>query len=271
MDEYTQVRYWVDDLPRLGRSTFSLSEVRERFPQKPPAQIKNALNRLVVSGKIASVWQGFYAVVLPEYGMNGIIPPTEYIDHLMSYLGKDYYVATLSAAALHGASHHKPLAFTFVCDEILHRKEKDDIRLEPLLKKRIPFRYVEKKNVNSGTINVSTPALTAIDLVLYPLKSGGFGNVATVLAELSESIEPSSLNTDFFDFVPASAVQRLGYLLDVVLGETMLADILFERAKSASIKLRKVPLATYQGIDAVNCFYSSKWKIVVNEEIEVDI
>ena len=271
MNEYTQIRYWVDDLPRLGRSTFSLSEVRERFPQKPPSQIKNALNRLSASGKITSVWQGFYAVALPEYGLNGVIPPIEYIDHLMNYLGKDYYVSTLSAAALHGASHHKPLAFTFVCDRILHRKVKNDVRLEPLLKKRIPHRYVEKKNVRSGTINISTPILTAIDLVLFPLKSGGFGNITTILAELSESIDISSLDNDFFAFVPASAIQRLGYLLDILLSETMLADILLERAKSASVNFRKVPLSIYQRMDAANHIFSSKWKVVANEEIEVDV
>ncbi|MCL2152995.1 MAG: type IV toxin-antitoxin system AbiEi family antitoxin [Oscillospiraceae bacterium] len=271
MKEYTQIRYWVDELPRLGRSTFSLSEVREQFPQKPQSQIKNALNRLVTSGKITSVWQGFYAVVLPEYGLRGVVPPIEYIDHLMTYLGKDYYVATLSAAALHGSSHHKPLTFTFVCNQILHRKEKNDIRLEPLLKKRIPHRFVEKKNVSSGTINISTPILTAIDLVLYPLKSGGFGNIATILAELSESIDMNSLDNDFFSFAPASAVQRLGYLLDVVLNETMLAEILLERAKSASVKFRKVPLAIYKEMDTENYFFSSRWKVVVNEEIEVDV
>ena len=271
MEEYTQVRYWVDDLPKSGRNTFSLSEARERFQQKSPSQIKNALNRLVSSGKIASVWRGFYAIVLPEYGMKGIIPPAEYIDHLMSYLGKDYYVSTLSAAALHGASHQKPITFTFICDQILHRKEKGDIRLEPLLKKRIPHRYVEIKNVKSGTINVSAPILTAIDLVLYPLKSGGFGNIATILAELSESIEVNGLENDFFDFAPASAVQSLGYLLDVVLSETVLAEMLLKRAKSASVKFRKVPLATYQRIDAANCLFNAKWKVVANEEIEVDV
>jgi len=274
MKEYSQIRYWVDDLPKLGRNTFSLLEVREEFPHKPLPQIKNALNRLVVSGKIASVWQGFYAIILPEYGLKGIIPPMEYIDHLMNYLGKEYYVATLSAAALHGSSHHKSQTFTFVCDHILHQKVKNDNKLEPLIKKRIPYRYVDKKNVNSGTIKISSPILTAIDLVLYPLKSGGFGNIATILAELSESMEMDILYNDFFNFVPASAVQRLGYLLDVVLNESMLANSLFDRAKSASVRFRKVPLAVYQGmntVNAANCIYNTKWKVVANEEFEVDV
>ena len=271
MNEYTQIRYWVDDLPKLGRNTFSLFEVRERFPQKPPSQVKNALSRLVASGKVVSVWQGFYTIVLPEYGRKGIVPPIEYIDHLMNHLEKDYYVATLSAAALHGSSHHKPSTFTFVSNKILHRKVKNDIRLEPLLKKRIPYRYIEKKNVNSGTVNISTPILTAFDLVLYPLKSGGFGNIATILADLTENMEINSLDNDFFSFVPASAVQRLGYLLEVVLCETMLADLLFERAKTASVKFRKVPLAVYQDMDAAKPIFCSKWKVVANEEVEVDV
>jgi predicted transcriptional regulator of viral defense system len=271
MDEYKQIRYWVDALPKQGRNTFSLNEVGEMFPKRPPSQIKNALNGVVVSKRIVSVWRGFYAIVLPEYGMMGIIPPFEYIDHLMNHLGNEYYVATLSAAALQGASHQKPMVFTFVCNKILHPKEKNEIRLEPLLKKRIPHRYIEKKNVNSGTINLSAPILTAIDLVLYPMKSGGFGSIATILAELSESIEISSVNDDLFSFVPVSAVQRLGYLFDVVLSESRLADGLLEKANAASIKFRKTPLATYYGIDAAGCYYNSKWKVIVNEEVETDI
>jgi len=69
MEEYKQIRYWVNTLPRMGRNTFSLAEVKEQFPQKPPSQIKNALNRLVTTGIITSVWRGFYAIVLPEYGL----------------------------------------------------------------------------------------------------------------------------------------------------------------------------------------------------------
>jgi len=271
VDEYKQIRYWVDALPKQGRNTFSLCEVEGMFSARPPSQIKNALNRLVVAGRVASVWRGFYAIVLPEYGLKGIIPPTEYIDHLMNHLRKDYYIAALSAAALHGASHQKPLVFTFACNKILHPKEKNEIRLEPLLKKRIPHRYVEKKNVNSGTINVSTPILTAIDLILYPSKSGGFGNIATVLAELSESMELSNLDNDFFDFAPASAVQRLGYLLDVVLSKSTLADDLLAKANAASVKFRKTNLATYRSMKATNYCYNSKWKIVANEDVEPDI
>jgi len=271
MNEYKQIRYWVDDLPRIGKNTFALSEVKEMFPQKSPSQIKNALNRLAVSGKIVSVWRGFYAVVLPEYGMKRVVPPAEYIDHLMNHLGKDYYVALLSAAALQGASHQKQQAFTFVCDHILHPKEKNDVLLVPVLKKRIPHRYVERKNVRSGAINVSSPILTAIDLVLYPLKSGGLGNVATVLIELAENIDLSDLDDDFFRFVPASAIQRLGYLLDDVVGKGVLADNLLTKAEAASVKFRKLLLTPGLNTDVATACYNTKWRVIVNENVEADI
>lgn len=270
MEEYKQIRYWVDALPRKGRNTFSLSEVIDEFPGKSKSQIRSAISRLITSQKIISVWRGYYAIVLPEYGEKRIVPPIEYIDHLLRHLGKEYYVATLSAAALHGAAHQKPLAFTFVCNKILHTKENNNVRLIPLLKNNIPYEYIEKRNVNSGTINISSPLLTAIDFMLYPQKSGGYGNIATVLGELAELISMEELDKGILDFVPGSVVQRLGYLFDVVLEEHILADAILEKATDASIKFRKTPLAYYRSISSSDCL-NVKWKIIVNEEVETDL
>ena len=271
MSEYNQVRYWVEALPKMGIYTFSLSDAINQFSNKPSIQVKNALNRLVRAKRIASVWRGFYAINLPEYGFKGIIPPTEYIDHLMKYLKKDYYIATLSAAALHGASHQKPQIFTFVSNQIMHPKEKNETRLEPLLRKRIPHKYIERKNVRSGTINISMPLLTALDLILYPTKSGGISNVATIIAELSENIDLDIIDNDFFHYAPISAFQRLGYVLDEILDEHDLSMHLLEKANKASVVFRKTPLVTYNNISCVGLQYNKKWKIVVNEEVDTEI
>ena len=65
----------------------------------------------------------------------------------------------------------------------------------------------------TGTMRVSTPEATALDLVRHVAEAGHLSNVATVLAELGESIDP-----DHLQGVARSArvpdVQRLGYLLD---------------------------------------------------------
>jgi predicted transcriptional regulator of viral defense system len=271
MKEYTQVRYWVDDLPRMGRSTFSLEDAVAQFPEKPIAYIKNALGRLAASGKVQSVWKGFYAVMLPEYGLKGNVPPTEYIDHLMKYLGKDYYIALLSAASLEGAAHQKPQVFNFISNQILHPKTKYGIRLEPAFKQHIPHNYIIQKNVRSGTVNISVPELTAVDLLSYPKKSGGINSIATVLSELAENMNFSNVGTDFFSGVPVPIVQRLGYLLDDVLDEKTLSAELLEKAISAGLYFRKTPLVASQNGDTERGnLINKKWKVIVNYDVEAD-
>lgn len=271
MKEYSQVRYWVNDLPKLGSTSFSLDEVKKQFPEKPPEQIKNALGRLVAAGEIISVWKGFYAVVLPEYGMKGFVPPSEYIDFLMKQLDNDYYIALLSAAALQGASHQQPQAFTFVCDRILHPKVKQGVRLEPIFKKSLPGKYVMKKNVRSGTVQISVPELTALDLFLYPHRVGGINRIATVLSELAENLNFDRVDDDFFREIPSGAFQRLGYLLDIEPEKKTLADNLLERCRAVGMRFRKVPLALPAGDYAANGEIDEKWKIIINCEVESDV
>ena len=46
---------------------------------------------------------------------------------------------------------------------------------------------------DAGTMNISSPALTALDLLRYPQASGGIHHVATVLSDLAEKIDPEQL------------------------------------------------------------------------------
>ena len=66
-----------------------------------------------------------------------------------------------------------------------------------------------------GTIRVSTVEATAIDLVGYERHAGGLDQVATVLAELAEHIDPERLVVAA-KTAPVSWAQRLGYLLELV-------------------------------------------------------
>jgi predicted transcriptional regulator of viral defense system len=267
--EYTQVSRWVSDLPRRGQTAFSLAEAIRQFPGKPAATVKSALARLAKAGEICSVWKGFYAIVLPEYGLRRIVPPLDYIDLLMKHLGRGYYIALLSAAAMHGASHQAPQAFEFVSDGVLHPKTKNGTRLLPVYKKRLPMNYVIQKNVRTGVVLISTPELTALDLLIYQEKSGGLNAIATVLAELSESLDFSRVSADFFAGVPAPAVQQLGCLLGEVLGERALAEELHRQAMAAGVVFRKHPMA--KGADQSGCPVSDAWKIIINYEVETDV
>ncbi|MCL2746615.1 MAG: type IV toxin-antitoxin system AbiEi family antitoxin [Coriobacteriia bacterium] len=268
MDNYLHIRDWVDDLPKVGRISFSLEDAKMQFPDMSDDAMRSALRRLSEARKVHSVWRGFYVLVLPEYGRDGTIPPVEYINQLMSYIGTDYYVALLSAASYQGASHQAPQVFQVVTGKQLRSKTISGSRLEFFYKKNMPRDCIDQKIVKSGYINVSAPALTAIDLVSYISRSGGISHVATVLSELAESIDFSILSAGLLRNESCATVQRLGYLLESVLGEGELAESLYDKSVEAGLEFSRADLAKKQ--DGKTPSYDNKWKIVINYDVEVD-
>lgn len=55
-------------------------------------------------------------MIPPEYRSWGVIPADWFIDDLMRHRGRRYYVALLSAAVYHGASHQAPQVFQVMAD-----------------------------------------------------------------------------------------------------------------------------------------------------------
>ena len=91
---------------------------------------------------------------------------------------------------------------------------------------------IEDRKADTGTMKVSSAALTALDLLRYPHASGGIDNVATVLAELAPAIdaeEPQRLSTS----TERAVVQRLGHLLDQI-GADGLADPMLHALHSSA-------------------------------------
>ena len=43
VSEYTHIRHWIDELPKRGKTTFSLKEVELQFAEKPTASVRRAL------------------------------------------------------------------------------------------------------------------------------------------------------------------------------------------------------------------------------------
>ena len=271
MTEYNNIENWVDDLPKRGKSIFTKQEVVNQFPAMSYYSIRNALNRLAKKKKVQSVWHDFYVVILPEYGLKGVAPPIEYIDQLMKFLGKEYYVSLLSAAALQGASHQQSMEFFVITNaRTLRNKQKDDVKINFVTKKEIPAQYLSQVMVSSGYVNVSCPELTAFDVVIYEKNVGGINRVATVLSELAEVLNFDNINSEFLKSLNVSVIQRLGYLLDL-LEFANLADSLFQKSESAGIKFRKYPLSILSEKKNYADFQiNDKWKIIINEEIDID-
>jgi predicted transcriptional regulator of viral defense system len=126
----------------------------------------------------------------------------------------------------------------------------------------MPENCIEQKVVKSGFINVSSPALTALDLVSYSSRAGGISRVASVLLELTDSVDFDILDEKLLISEPRATIQRLGHLLESVLDEAELASALYDKCQQTGLMFNRIDLVL--GQEGHRLSYDSKWKIVVN-------
>ncbi len=255
---------WIEALPGKGRYVFSRADA-ESVSDASPQAVEVTLRRLKKRGSIVSPRRGFYVLVPPEYRSAGSPPASWFIDDLLRHLGRRYYVALLSAAALHGAGHQQPMAFQILCDADERDLELGRVRIEFHVSRLVAGAATQEIQTETGTMVVSTPETTAFDLVRFPSAAGYWSNVATVLSELAESLEPELLAVGA-ERVPRSDSQRLGWLLDL-LEERALAEAL--TAALGGKRLVPTPLSTAR--DASGAPLDPRWRVLVNDDVEPDL
>lgn len=260
---------WIDAKPPRGKYTFTREEVVTAFPRMKPEVISTTLSREVKKGRIMIPQQGFYVIIPDEYALRGFAPQPFYLDDMMRHLGRRYYVALLSAGSYHGAAHQAPMTFCVMLEPPTMRgKKTQKYATRYFYRSAIPMEYVEQRQTRTGKINVSCPELTAIDLVTYQEHSGSITRAATVLAELVEKTDFGRLGPEFVKVAPVACFQRLGYILEEVLEEQEAADAVYDLLKRAGVRLQKAALKV--GKDAAGAEMNERWKILVNERIEID-
>lgn len=260
---------WTESRILRGYYTFTRGDVRTQFPDISDDYLKLSLHRLVSRGKIVSPWRNFYVIMPVEYALKGVIPPVFYIDKLMEFLHRRYYVSLLNAAAFYGAAHQRAQTYTVTIElPAIRDTKKNGVSISFISKKEIPERDVVKHKTQTGYVNVSSPELTAVDLIENEKKIGGLNRVCTVLNELVESVDINKMDECFLYAAPISVFQRLGYILDNILEREEMASSLYERLLSADIKFRKTPFKVGKPIEG--CETDEKWKIIINQEIEID-
>ena len=258
---------WIDEKVIRGYYTFTIEDVKNNFPQFSDAYIRTSLYRLTVKKKIISPWKGFYVIMPIEFALKAVIPPVFYIDALMSFLSKKYYVSLLNAASFYGASHQRAQTFSVTTEAPkLRNTTKTGTSILFFSKKNIPEKFIRKHKAQSGYINVASPELTAIDLIENEKHIGGLNRACTVLNELVDSIDFEKLNDEFFTLAPAPIYQRFGYILESVLEREELANKI--KSKMPFSTTRNVPFKI--GKSTEDCEIDRKWKVIINQEIEID-
>lgn len=220
------------------------------------AAAKLALNRLAKKNVIASPARGFYVIVPPEYRSLACLPADQFIPALMKRLNLPYYAGLLSAAQYHGAAHQRPQEFQVFLAKNCRPIQCGAVRVAFLARKRLADVPVQGFNTPRGTLLVSSPEATALDLVGYAHHAGGLSQVATVLSELAERLDPEKLAAAART-APVAWAQRLGYLLEhlgFAAKTPALKEYVREHAKQSTALLPKArrALPSQQRLEALH-------------------
>ena len=256
---------FLDELQEQGRYTFTFDDLRNRFNLSEEALLQG-LYRYKTKKQVAQIRKSFYAIITPEYSRQGMLPPYLFIDDLMKSLDKPYYVALLSAAALHGAAHQQPMEYFVIAQTPAPRSIKSKkLKITFLSRNSWEQNDIVQTKTEAGYINVSTPELTALDLLAYA-DNFGLNRITTVLQELAQTMKPVTLSKAAKKYPGTPVIQRLGFILDRMLEEEKLAEALLKILNSRqtspvllSTKKEKTP-----EVDV-------KWNVIKNMEIESDL
>lgn len=235
---------------------------------------KEAMRRARAAGHFFLPAPGLYIPIPSEYSTWGVVPAMDFIDQLMSFLGRRYYVALLSAAELHGAAHQRPQVFQVMVDARVADREIERVRLQFSVSADLDAVPVTLKNSRTSQVRVSTPEATVLDLAARPRQSGGLSNVATVLGELVEDskLDPSKLSKAAALY-PLAVVRRVGWLLDRVndYADTYdLTVLLHDLVQARSVEGRRaVDLLAVGGPRRGRT--NAHWGLVENADVEPDL
>jgi predicted transcriptional regulator of viral defense system len=202
----------IRELARRGQFWFTTAELVEKLGVSKAAA-NGILNRLERDGYVARPVRGFSVIVPPEYYRLKCLPPEELTLGLMDYWNLPYYVGLLSGAEYYGAAPQRPQVFQVVLP----------INRRPVVCGNVRVSFIARRNAGDvptnqiktrrGYIRVSTPEVTAIDLVGYQRRVGGADAVAQILSALLPQLTSEGLLKAAM-CSPVNWAQRLGYLLD---------------------------------------------------------
>ena len=194
------------------RSTVTASDVIGMVGEVGRA--RGVIRRLLAKGWLQRASNGHYVVLPPEWGVERM---EDYDVHVLASASVDRgYVGWWAAASKHG--------FTMQLPDAIHVATDRSVPPRTILD--TPVRYVRlaprkffgwQEMVSYGrSFRISTPEKTVVDCVDKPEICGGPTEVAVIVSRAAQSVCEDVLIDDARKFGVVSTMQRLGYLLDLV-------------------------------------------------------
>jgi len=262
----SSLRDWALALPAQGRYTFTTAEARAASAASEAA-VAAALGRAEADHLIASPVRGFHVVLPLEDRGTGTPSWRLFLDPLLTHLGLPYYVGILTAASIHGASGQAAQVVQVVTARPRRPVRSGRLVVEFVVRGTAAAAPVELRTTPSGRMRVATPEVVALDLVRYPAKAAGWGNVVTVLRDLVPLLRRSGMRAALAVEPATSELQRLGHLLERAGAEAVLPAL---EAELATRRVDWVPLIPGEpAVDDAGA-RDHRWHILVNAAPEED-
>lgn len=266
---------YLDEQLARGRSCFSKEEAQKTLDLTAEAFTAQA-TRLIKKQRLISTWHGFYLILRPEDRVTGAPDPVRWIDPLMKYLGLDYRISLLRAAAFHGSSHQAAMVFQVIVPKQLRAFDLGRHRIQFIYQTPVAFAnanqsdWLQQLKSEAGFAKVAGVELLLLDAIRYFHKVGGINGVAQMAHDLGGTANPRKLAKAASGY-ENSAVRRLGYLLDHF-GHARQAKLLAPFARKAKSMKPLDPSVTplIAGMNDTS-EKDSNWMLTINETVEIDV
>lgn len=260
-------KHFIKHLLSIENYSFSLDEITKNTDGEGTS-LKFELARLIEKKEIINLRKGFYLIITPRYSKQGKIPIQLYIDKLFKSLNRNYYLGLYSAAKFHGASHQQ-LQQEYIITEKpkLGNLKKNSLNIRFFTSSTWSDLNIQEKKSDAGTFKISSPALTAIDLIHHQSKLGGISRMLAVLEELTEEINQEDIQNLLTWYPYKSSLQRLGFILEKLEVEKEITTLILVHLKKGKFFPVLLSQKSNQKAGAVN----NVWKVDVNIKLENDL
>ncbi len=258
---------YIKQLLSFEEYSFSLNELQRELSRNE-ISIRSELSRLVNKGEIVNLRKGYYLIIPPRYVASGKLPIQLYVEKLFRYLNQNYYLGFYTAAKIHGASHQQiQRDYVMTATPKLNDISKNSFDIRFFTTIHWPDKNILTKKADAGVYKISSPVLTALDLIHHQTKLGGLNRMLATIEELAEEINEHDLAKLLSWYPNRSTLQRFGFLLEEIGGNEDHQEKVFDQLKS--IKYFPVLLSpnSQQKPGSVN----NRWKVDVNIKLESDL
>lgn len=261
------VSEYIKQLLSVEEYSFSLDELLHETG-KSKTSIVRELARLAKKKEVLSLRKGFYLIIPPRYSKSLNLPIQLYAEKLFNHLNRKYYLGFYSAAKMHGASHQQSQKDYIMIEKpslIDISKKSTGIRF--LTTANWPISNIIIKKSDAGIFKISSPALTAVDLIHNQTRLGGLNRMLAVIEEIEEKMNEQDLANLLAWYPNMSAIQRLGYILEIIGANEKYLGIVIEHLRHK----RYYPVLLSPGGNRKPGAVENRWKVDVNIKIESDL